>query len=93
MAAPELGTRQFGSPRPRPDCLHTLAPRRPSYLRTHRAVRGAHAPLPPPPPRCEGPEYRPAPPSAPPHLVAALEPYPRPTGSPISLSPFRGWEN
>lgn len=30
MAAPELGTRQSGSSRPRPGCLHTLAPGAPA---------------------------------------------------------------
>lgn len=86
MAAPELGTRQFGSPRARPDCLHTLTPGTPatsaltarSRARTRRYRRRRHA--------VGDPST--APPSAPPHLVAALEPYPRPTGSPISLPHF-----
>lgn len=93
VAAPELGTRQSGSPRPRPGCLHTLASQRPGYLRTHRAVRGAHALPPPLPPRRGGPESRPAPPSAPRHLVAEPEPYPCPSGSLSYPSPFRRWEN
>lgn len=79
---PELGTRQSRSPQARQGCLHTPAPRAqiplaPSALtarsgaRTRRRSRRAVG----------GPQSRPAPPSAPPHLLPEREPYSLPMGS------------
>lgn len=85
MAAPELGTRQFGSPRARPDCLHTLTPQLPPHSPRGpgraRAATAAAATLwgTRVPPR---PALGPAPPGG---CAGALPP---PQGLPISLPHF-----
>lgn len=59
VANPKLGTRQSRSPRPLLGYLHIPTPgaASPGSLRTHRAVRGSHAP---PPPRCGVPSTAPS---------------------------------